>query len=398
MSLPTSEPLSPESDRSLPPARRRRRKRRILPQGTDEKFSFLEELARRVTPSFDFFLFCLIAGLTLTVALFTEQWALVVMAALLAPFMAPVIGLSLGVVLGSVRFFMQALGGLLIGGALIFLSGVLGGSLISLRSSQLVIRIAYQFTQFTWANFLLLVLGAGLTTYLIVRSPRQRPMVASVALAYEILFPLGVAGFGLLSGIPGLWPDGLLVFVVHLAAAVLISALVLVIIGVHPRGLFGYTVSTTLLLAAIAALVALSGMGTAIGLQVAVPTHTPSLTATTTQTATMTATPIPPTGTPTPTNTLMPTKTPTLTVSPKPTPIYARVNAESGGGVLVREEPSQEALVAISLMNGMLVEIVPGADVRVGNTTWMKVITADGIEGWVVSTLLSTATPPAPGA
>jgi hypothetical protein len=312
--------------------------------------------------------------------------------------MAPVIGLSLGVVLGSVRFFMQALGGLLIGGALIFLSGVLGGSLISLRSSQLVIRIAYQFTQFTWANFLLLVLGAGLTTYLIVRSPRQRPMVASVALAYEILFPLGVAGFGLLSGIPGLWPDGLLVFVVHLAAAVLISALVLVIIGVHPRGLFGYTVSTTLLLAAIAALVALSGMGTAIGLQVAVPTHTPSLTATTTQTATMTATPIPPTGTPTPTNTLMPTKTPTLTVSPKPTPIYARVNAESGGGVLVREEPSQEALVAISLMNGMLVEIVPGADVRVGNTTWMKVITADGIEGWVVSTLLSTATPPAPGA
>ena len=397
MSLPTSEPISSDSDCSLPPARRRRRKRRILPQGTDEKFSFLEELARRVTPSFDFFLFCMIAGLVLTVALFTEQWALVVMAALLAPFMAPVIGLSLGIVLGSMRFFMQALGGLLIGGALVFLSGVLGGTLISLRSPQLVMTIAYQFTQFTWANFLLLVIGAGLTTYLIVRSPRQRPMVASVALAYEILLPLGVAGFGLVSGIPGLWPDGLLVFVVHLAASVLVGAIVLVIIGVRPRGFFGYTVSTTLALAAIAALVALSGMGTAIGLQVAVPTHTPTQTPTATHTATMTVTPIPPTGTSTPTNTLVPTRTPTLTVSPRPTPIYARISAKSGGGVLVREEPSQEALVAISLLNGMLVEIVPGADVQVGNTTWVKVITVDGIEGWIVSTLLSTATPPAPG-
>ncbi|MCD4673491.1 MAG: SH3 domain-containing protein [Anaerolineaceae bacterium] len=397
MSLPTSEPLSPDPDRSLPPARRRRRRRRILPQGTDQQYSFLEELAQRITPSFDFFLFCLIAGLLLAVALFTDQWPLVVLAALLAPFMAPVIGLSLAIVLGSVRFFMQALGGLLIGGALVFLSGVLGGTLISLRSPQALTTIAYQFTQFSWANFLLLTLGAGMTTFLIVRSPRQRPLVASVALAYEVLLPLGVAGFGLVSGIPGLWPDGLLVFVVHLAAAILVGAAVLVVIGVRPRGFFGYTVSTTLVLAAVAAVVALSGMGTAIGLQVAVPTHTPTQTPTATHTATMTITPLPPTGTPTPTNTLVPTRTPTLTVSPRPTPIYARIKASTGGGVLVREEPSRDSLVAISLMNGMLVEIVPVSEVQEGNTTWVKVITAEGIEGWVVNTLLSTATPPAPG-
>ena len=397
MSLPTSEPLSNDPDRSLPPARRRRRKRRILPQGTEEKFSFLEEVARRVTPSFDFFLFCLIAGLVLTVAMFIEQWPLVVMAALLAPFMAPVLGMALGIVLGSVRFFLQALGGLLVGGALFFLCGVLGGALMNLRTLNYQITLPYQFTQFTWANFLLLVLGAGLTTYLIVRSPRQRPMVASVALAYEILFPLGVAGFGLMSGIPGLWPDGLLVFVVHLAAAVLVGAIVLVIIGVRPRGFFGYTMSTTLALAAVAALIALSGMGTAISLQVAVPTFTPTMTPTATHTATMTATPVPPTGTPTPTNTLVPTKTPTLTVSPRPTPIYARISASSGGGVLVREEPNQESLVAISLLNGMLVEIIPGSELQEGNTTWVKVITNEGIEGWVVQNLLSTATPPAPG-
>lgn len=394
MSLPTSEPLSPQEP--LPPARRRRRSRRILPQGVDQQYSFLEELARRVTPSFDFFLFCIISGVVLTAAVFWDQWALLVLAALLAPFMAPLVGLSLAVVLGSVHFFMQALGGLLVGGALFFVCGVLGGVFMDARSAQILTTVAYQFNQFTWANFLLLTLGAAMTTFLIVRSPRQRPLVASVALAYEVFMPLGVTGFGLISGIPGLWPDGLLVFVVHAAWAVLVGAITLVVIGVRPRGIFGYTAGTTLLLAGVAALVALSGMGTAIGLQVAVPTSTPTDTPTATLTATMTMTPPPPTATPRPTNTLVPTRTPTLTVSPRPTPIYGRVNAGSGGGLLVRLEPSRDALVAISLMNGMLVEIVPGSDVQEGTTTWVKVVTTDGIEGWVVKSLLATATPPAP--
>ena len=214
----------------------------------------------------------------------------------------------------------------------------------------------------------------------------------------KILFPLGVAGFGLVSGIPWTvagWLDSICCSFGGIC--IWLGRLCWLSLAFDRAVCFGYTVSTTLVLAAIAALVALSGMGTAIGLQVAVPTHTPTQTPTATQTATMTATPIPPTGTPTPTNTLVPTKTPTLTVSPRPTPIYARINAKSGGGVLMREEPSQEALVVISLLNGMLVEIIPGADVQVGNTTWVKVRTADGIEGWIVSTLLSTATPPAPG-
>ena len=394
MSLPTSEPLSPQEP--LSPARRRRRSRRILPQGVDQQYSFLEELARRVTPSFDFFLFCIISGVVLTAAVFWDQWALLVLAALLAPFMAPLVGLSLAVVLGSVHFFMQALGGLLVGGALFFVCGVLGGVFMDARSAQILTTVAYQFNQFTWANFLLLTLGAAMTTFLIVRSPRQRPLVASVALAYEVFMPLGVTGFGLISGIPGLWPDGLLVFVVHAAWAVLVGAITLVLIGVRPRGIFGYTAGTTLLLAGVAALIALSGMGTAIGLQVAVPTSTPTDTPTATLTATMTMTPPPPTATPRPTNTLVPTRTPTLTVSPRPTPIYGRVNAGSGGGLLVRLEPSRDALVAISLMNGMLVEIVPGSEVQEGTTTWVKVVTTDGIEGWVVKSLLATATPSAP--
>lgn len=396
MSLPTSEPLHPDPSQSLPPARRRRRSRRILPHGVDQQYTFLEELAHRVTPSFDFFLFCVIAGVVLAAALFFDQWPLVVLATLLAPFMAPVVGLSLAVVMGSARFFGRALGGLVIGGALFFVCGVLGGVFIGLRSPEMATTAAYQFTQFTWMNFLVLTLGAGMTTYLIVRSPRQRPLVASVALAYEVYLPLGVTGFGLISGVPGLWPDGLLVFVVHLAWAVLVGALVLVLIGVRPRGLFGYTASTTLLLAGIAALVALSGMGTAIGLQVGVPTHTPTPTPTVRWTSTVTITPLPPSATPRPTNTLVSTRTPTLTVSPRPTPIYGLISASSGGGVLVRQDPSRDAPVAISLMNGMLVEIVPGAEAKEGNTTWVKVITTDGVEGWILKSLLSTATPPAP--
>ena len=58
-------------------------------------------------------------------------------------------------------------------------------------------------------DFRVRALGAGLTAYLIVRSPHQKPLVTSVAIAYELYLPAGVAGFGLTSGIGTLWLNSL---------------------------------------------------------------------------------------------------------------------------------------------------------------------------------------------
>ena len=48
-----------------------------------------------------------------------------------------------------------------------------------------------------------------LVAFTLVRSPQQRPLVISVAIAYELYLPAGVAGFGLAAGLPELWPGGL---------------------------------------------------------------------------------------------------------------------------------------------------------------------------------------------
>ena len=105
-----------------------------------------------------------------------------------------------------------------------------------------------------------------------------------------------------------------------------------------------------------------------------------------------TATPLPPTPTRTPTNTLIPSKTPTITLSPVPTPVWAKINAGEYSGALIRKEPSPTALVVKSLLNGMLVEVLP--EVTENQSYYLGACTYfDGIEGWIVRGLLVTATP-----
>ena len=99
----------------------------ILPGSTSERAAYLEKLAHTTTPSFDFFLFSIIAGLILGIAVLMDIEPLYVLAALACPFMAPVVGLSLASVFGSFRFFVRTLAGLVVGSGLVFLLGVFTG-------------------------------------------------------------------------------------------------------------------------------------------------------------------------------------------------------------------------------------------------------------------------------
>lgn len=390
MTLPTTEPIKPDEGSNLPPARRRRQRRSLIPAAGRARVEFLDDLSERVTPSLDFFLFSLLAGLVLGAGLLLDAPALIVLAALLAPFMAPVIGTSLASVVGSVRYFFMSLGSMSIGSLLIFLCGTLAGWLTKLLPGQshLYSQPIYH-AHFTLADFIVLTIGAALTVYLIVRAPQNRPLVASAALAYELFIPLGVAGFGLTSGVPNLFPDGLIVFAVHLAWAALIGAAMLAILGLRPGNFFGYTLSTTLVLVGLAAVIVLTGVGTAFGAHLALPptaSQTPSLT------PTLTLTPRPPTGTLTATNTLIPTTTPTRTITPEPTPVWAKIRSILGDGAVVHSEPGYQTKVIKSLVNTSMVQVMPDTTVKDG-VIWRKIRMADGLEGWIWEALLQTATP-----
>lgn len=395
MNLPPTE-YYPNDPDELPPARRRRAKRLLAPLDPDERADFVDEIAHRSSPSFDFFLFSLLAGIVIGIGLLMDESALLVLGSVLAPVMAPIVGLALGTVTGSVKFFVRSMVGLLIGSILVFATGAVVG-LVGKNFLDPDLSQAYQHAQISEIHFLILAIGAFLLTASMSRS-ESSPLVSSVALAYVLYIPLSAAGIGLTSGAAHLWPDGVVLFVVYLAWAVLLGALTLALLGFRPLTLFGYTLGGALALAGVILLLEIGSMGAVVTTGVALPTPLPTPTATltpiptATSTSTYTLTPVPPTETPTPTRTDTQTPIPTATITPTATPMYARVYAETGGGARLRAEPDGTPITAMN--NQTLVLVLSDQFVIVGRYTWVNVrLLPDGPEGWVRQDLLIMATP-----
>ncbi len=400
MSLPKTE-QTPDDPQKMPPARRRRARRLLLPLSATEREAFIAATAHRASPSFDFSLLSMLAGGVLAVGVLLDSPALLVLGALLAPLMSPMIGLALGTVTGSVRYFVRSLTAMAIASGLVFGIGVLTGIAAQMWLPRDFLQGLIH-ARLSWDGLIVLALGAVLTTAWLVHNGRSAA-VASVALSYEIYIPVVTAGFGLGSGVTYLWPDGVVVFAIHLACAALLGAITLGILGFRPLTLFGYTMGGMVMLVAAILVIGLGGAGAAFGGQIAIPTPLPSATPTATQTLTpsltpsSTATPAPPTVTPSPSATATITPSPTFTLTPSPTPVYALVNSVEGGGGIMRAEPRFSADYITSVLNGTLVVILsetPVADED--GHPWQHVRLPDGREGWMLQSVLAVATP-APG-
>lgn len=409
MNLPTSEPI-PMPEEELSPARRRRAQRMVVPETDDEQATLLDNLGKRVIPGADFYVSALLAGAVAGLGFLFDSPALVVLAALLAPFMGPLVGIPLSTVAGSLSFFLRSIGGLVIGGVIFLLSGSLSGWAARIFPPASLAQASYH-VAFTWPDVILLTTGVVLTLVLMVRTTQSRPLVSSVAIAYAVYLPLSAAGFGMTSGAALAWEGGLLVFLAHFIWAALAGTITLVILGLRPLNLLSYVMTGTYLLISVAgALIFFLSSDTAVRtpvaptlsaavFQAASPTETAPVLA---ETVTEAATPRPsPTVTPsvvltgTATNTLVPTRTATITVTPVPTPVWARIHVRGGNGALIRAEPRYDADIIASLLNGNIVEVLTDVATADG-VTWVKVRTANQKEGWIVRSLLATATP-APG-
>jgi uncharacterized membrane protein len=242
MSLPktTQEPDDPQN---LPPARRRRARRLLIPLDADEREGFFLFLARRSAPTFDFFLFSLIGGLIIALALATDQPALLLLGVLMAPLMAPVVGLLLGVTIGSGRLFWESVIGIGVGAAFVFVAGMAAGLLPGnlLPAPESVYFLARIHGRLSIIHFLVLTIGAFLMTHRLAREKRNAH-IPSAAVAYALYTPLATAGFGLVAGVPFLFPDGLVVFALSFSLAILVSAATLLALGYRPPTSLGYTV------------------------------------------------------------------------------------------------------------------------------------------------------------
>jgi hypothetical protein len=383
--MENDESSLPSSGFELPPSRLRRRQQFVLPADPSEQASALHALSLKVTPALDYYGFSFLAAVTLTIGLIFNLDAFLIVAALLSPFMAPLLGLSLSTLIGSIRFFLRSLAAFTISGAVFFLCGMIGGWIEkgihpSIHVSPLATPLL------SWPNFLLVTLGTATSVYFIVHTHDQKPLVASVAIAFALFTPLGSAGFGLTSGADHLFPEGLIVFVVFSAWSALVGLIVLLITGLRPRSVFGFSLTASIILCVVIALLLTSSIGTAFIAHIALPpTRTPLPTLTPTITRTPTRTPIPsstPTATPTP--------APTPTPSPTPAPLL--IHATESNGAIIRINPGFDALLLTTLPNNTLVYSLH--EIRLVDTyEWLHIRLTDGRDGWILKSLIIAPTP-----
>ena len=379
--------FTPIPDSSTEPrARRRRAHRGFVPLRSSERAALLEDLARRAFPSIEFFLFALLCGTILGAAYILDAPALLLLGILLAPMLTPWVGLTLAAMTGSWRFFFQTLLSLTIAGAILVLTGGLAGLVGRLWGSLPLFYASKVYTLFWWPDWLVTALGAAILIMSLVRSEKNL-ILPNILLAYGLFLPLSAAGVGLGQGNSSMWANGAQVFLVHLALATLTGGIILAIMHFRPARTAGCILPVLIGIASLAALVFFTGLPTELA---ALLRH--ALTTTRYQTQTPTATLRPSATatlpfTPTDTFTPEPSITPSLTLTPQPTPSYAMINAAYGGGAKVRSEPGTGSEVTV-LINGIIVEVLPEIQ-SVDGDAWVHIRTADGIEGWVLQSVLS---------
>jgi uncharacterized membrane protein len=410
MNIPTSQPI-PEDNEPLSPARRRRERRLPIPPAgasKDERAAYLDQLAERAIPSFDYYLFSLLAGLVMGVGLLLDSPALIVLGAVLSPLAGPYLGLGLACIAGSGRFFIQSFAAAVIGAMLAFIGGYAAGYASRFATGITVgLSQASAVVQFSWPALVALTLGVVITTFAFAKSS-QKATLTGIVLTFLLFPPVAATGFGISAGIPGLLPDGLIVFAVYLAWATILGALTLGLLGLRPLSGFGFVLGGAIAIASLAVLVGLGGvelarqarttptalLPVAASPEINQPGTLPATTTSAIDAAPSQAVEPHPTATlvPSPTHTLIPSPTPTITFTPAPTPVWAIVNSESYNGAVIRADPKFGSKILTTILNGTLLEVMPEVATD-GGTVWAHVRMTDGKDGWIVQNLLETATP-----
>lgn len=413
-----ASPSQPNPDQDFIPARARRRRalrRAYFPTDEEGRAALFEELSRRAYPSYELYVFALVAGVILGAGYFVNSQALLIFGILVAPVLTPWIGLSLATIAGSGRFFLQTLAALVMSSFIIFISGLLAGYASRvLPDSSRTFNEAFTHSRLWWPELIVLTIGAVILTISFVRS-ENKPYLPSALLASQLLPPLCAAGFGLGNGIGlgEIWPQGLFVFIAHFALATIVTIITLFFLRFYPVTFSGTALTGIILVAAIVGLTLLTGLDDWIkvkaGLAAPEPAPAAQPTSTLALAPTITSSPKPdpttafigvptqtPSRTPRPTIqvTLPPAETATSTITAEPTPIIGQIRASEGGGAFIRERPGGKVLA--TLANGATVTIVPNDLQDVNGVIWVHVFAIVNdvrVEGWMIQAVLVTATP-----
>ncbi len=374
-------------------------KQHLIPSTTKERAGLIHALGIRLSASVDFFLQSALFGLVLSLAVFANHEALYLLAAVIAPFLSPLLGLSFAPLYHPGKTFINTLGGWLVGCLLVFGISALAGWI-----SQILpisdYSLAVSHSRLHLYDFILLGFGVVLSILAVVKTLENTAFAANVALAYEIYIPLGIAGFGLANSGLQTWPEGLTVFFAHFLVALAMALVTWLMIGLRPYTPAGWLTAMLLLGGCIAAFAAgwkylpINYMANEPPVKSEVYGTVQPMTPAANETA-ATLSPIITTITPAqPSHTPVPTLQPTLTAAPW----VAKVRPNDLGGVVIRAEAGYGHPVVTYLDNHAKV-ILLNERIKISGVDWVKVQTmgTKPVVGWIAESLLQIpARPPQP--
>ena len=417
--IPTEPTPPPEQDLKAASARGRRRRatrRNMIPTDAEGQAALISSLSRRAFPSFELFVFSLVCGAIVGLGFLLDSQAVLLLGILVTPLMTPWVGFLLAILTGSPRFLFETIMALLISAVIVFIGGLLSGFAARLFLPMTLTNV-FIHARLWIPELIVLAIGAITLVASFARS-EDKPFLPSVVIAYAFYLPINAGGFGLGSGVEGIWPQGILVFFAHFMLASILGLITLLALRLRPsaRGIFFSGIALLLFSGILFRLMGSGFPSTAERAASVVststpttqpsplPSSTPSLPATTTsgprplRTPTISATP---NGTITGTTTDLPisavtlsvTESPTITLTIAPQIISGKVSAEEGGGANLRQTPNGKYLMTLD--NGTVVEIQ--SDFRqVNGITWVHVFVTRNeqrIEGWLLESVVSYATP-----
>lgn len=415
---PIQPPASHQQDTPVPPQpvrRRRVTRRSSIPTDAQGQAELIASLARRAYPSIELFIFSLVCGAILGLGYLLDSQAVLLFGILVAPLMTPWVGFLLAILTGSIRFMFETIMALFISTIFVFLGGLLTGFAARLFM-PITLDNVYTHSRLWPAELVVFALGAITLVISFARS-EEKPFLPSVLIAYAFYLPIGASGFGIGSGLPDIWLQGLLVFATHFAMTSILGLVTLFLLRLRPS-VGGVILSLIALAVFVAIILFLAGSVPPSGADAApqftptnqlppLPTQTteppaapnptatpvinaaPARTSTSTPEEEITPTPVPLTLD----ITLPPADTATITLTIQPTPVYGKVFASEGGGANLRDAPG--GAYVMTLLNGTIVETYSEFQI-VNNVTWVKVIaTANGqrVEGWLLESVIRYATP-----
>lgn len=410
--LSANQPPQEEMPIPQPPRKRRTTRRSHIPTDAEGQAELIAALARRAYPSIELFVFSLICGAILGLGFLLDSQAVLLLGILVAPLMTPWVGFLLSMLSGSTRFMFETLMALFISLIFVFLGGLLTGFAARLFM-PITLNNVFIHARLWLPALVVFALGAITLVISFARS-EEKPFLPSVLIAYAFYLPVSAASFGMGSGLPDVWLQGLLVFLVHFALTSTIGLITLFLLRLRPSA--GGLLMSGLMVAAFGGLLLfLMGTGSPFRAEAATSAQT-------TPTNQISAAPPSPTlelslpsnpsptpkiGTATPTAeditpspvpltleiTLPPTDTPTITLTIQPSPTYGKVQANEGGGANLRDAPG--GTYVMTLLNGTIVETYSEFQL-VNNVTWVKVyaqVNGQKIEGWLLESVIAYATP-----